>query len=47
MRTKPRSSRRRENKKKERERREREREREERIEILAEFLPSSRIWEFE
>jgi hypothetical protein len=44
MRTKPRSSRRRENKKKERER---EREREERIEILAEFLPSSRIWEFE
>jgi hypothetical protein len=33
-------------KQKERER-EREREREERIEILAEFLPSSRIWEFE
>jgi hypothetical protein len=27
--------------------RERERERKERIEILAEFLPSSRIWEFE
>jgi hypothetical protein len=44
MRTKLRNSRRRENKKKERER---EREREERIEILAEFLPSSRIWEFE